>query len=117
MACESYTELILEMCPTPDEYDRHVPAMLVRTASHNPSSAGRPTNGWEHRSRSPGLITDPVGVSRKVNANEFPRNPKAREKMRDEYSKLTNNGVCDSSGVRSGKDVAFKLRGVSASAC
>ena len=84
--------------------------MPVRTASHNLNSAGQPTNGWEHRSRASGWVTNPVAVSRKVNAKELARNPKAREKMRDEYSKLTDDGVWDLSGVRGWRDVAAEAK-------
>ena len=106
VCCDIYTELILDQLPTVGEYDEHVPAMPVRTASHNPDSQGRPTKGWAHRSRASGWITHPVAVSRKVSAKEIARNPDAQNKMQDASSKLTDHGVWDLSGVRSWADVA-----------
>ena len=65
VVCDAYTEFIMDRCPTLDEYDCHVPAMPVRTASHNPDAAGKPIHGWEHRSRAPGWVTHTIAVARK----------------------------------------------------
>ena len=58
----------------------------------------------------------PVAVSRKLNANELSRNLEVREKLRDEYTKFTDNGVWDRSVVRSWKDVAAEAKKAGAKA-
>ena len=88
-----YVEFIMDRLPSMEEFDRHVPAMPVKTATHNPKKDGTPTNGWEHRSRRSGWVTHaPSAVARKVTAKELERNPGARDKMYEEHSKLTNGG-------------------------
>ena len=110
VCCNTYTEFIFDKYPTVDEYDEHVPAMPVRTAMHNPDGHGQPTNGWAHRPRTSGWVTNPVAVARKVPASEIAKNSVARDKMRDEHNKLTDHGVWDLSGVRSWSDVAAEAK-------
>ena len=92
--------------------------MPVKTVSHNPTSAGVATNGWEHRSRLSGWPTVtvagadsafgsvPAAVARKISAKEVARTPKAKDKMDSEWGTLGKNGVWDLSGVRSWREVA-----------
>ena len=78
---DTYIEIVLARVPLLEKYDRFVPAMPVRTASHNPAAAGQPTKGWEHRSRASGWLTRTVAVARNVGVKELARTPNVRDNM------------------------------------
>lgn len=66
--CDVYVEFTMDRSPSIEEYYRYAPAMLFRQVTHNPTASGETTNGWEHRSRRSGWVTNPADVARKVTA-------------------------------------------------